>query len=125
MDSERIIEEKMASLRKEISALHDLKNKAYEERNELVQLLAATYSANGLGISGIRWGTEESLWPVVFIELASGEISFHIPSEEILPPFKDRVVEKPYIEYDDSTKRERIHEAIRQLVKHTTAHASK
>lgn len=43
MDSERIIEEKMASLRKEISALRDLKNKAYEERNELVQLLAATY----------------------------------------------------------------------------------
>lgn len=53
-------------------------NGAYTERNMCISLIVRMAIAQGLK-TGVRPDTE---WPVVFVELPSGQVSWHIPSEE-------------------------------------------
>lgn len=51
--------------------------KDYDRRNDAV--IEALYHARSAGIAaGIRFDPKESEWPVVFIELETGQVSWHI-----------------------------------------------
>lgn len=53
----------------------------YARRNELV--IEALYVADRIGLSaGVRLDPEQPAWPVVFIELPDGQVSWHLPEYE-------------------------------------------
>lgn len=67
-----------------ITALNLIKkyDNDYEKRYDLV--LQALYMSNELGYeSGIRIDANEPKWPVVYIELPTGQISWHMPQHSI------------------------------------------
>lgn len=50
----------------------------YEFRTRLVFLALAQAQAAGL-LAGVRLDPEEPEWPVVYIELPTGQVSWHVP----------------------------------------------
>lgn len=63
-------------------ALEDIKKaevlKDYKARN--LKVYAALWLAQDSGLeAGIRLDSKESDWPVVFIELPTGQVSWHVP----------------------------------------------
>lgn len=52
----------------------------YEDRNVLVLLCAKLAAMAGLPV-GVRSDAQAPGWPVVFIELPSGQVSWHIPAD--------------------------------------------
>ena len=71
-----------------MSKLHDQKNSAYEERNKCIALIARM--AIGMGLSAGRALHEDGdeVWAsdwknVIFIDLPSGQVSWHIHDSEV------------------------------------------
>lgn len=56
---------------------------AYFDRSQAVQLLARMAHALGYRV-GLRRDPEEPDWPVLFIELASGQVSWHLKADEVV-----------------------------------------
>ncbi len=56
---------------------------AYFDRNQVVQLLARFAIAEGLPC-GIWSDPDEPDWPVIMIDLESGQVSWHIKPDELI-----------------------------------------
>jgi hypothetical protein len=73
---------------KEIEAMirrayrEEINDKIYSERNMCVALIMRMALALGLN-AGIGIDSDESEWKVAFIDLPSGQVSWHIPQNEI------------------------------------------
>lgn len=59
----------------------DLINSIYTERNQCISLIVRMAQALGLPI-GTKIDAESS-WPIVFVDLPSGQVSWHIPIDEL------------------------------------------
>jgi hypothetical protein len=59
---------------------HDLQ-KNYEQRNALAFATVGLCAAEGLKV-GIRVDPENPQWPVLYVELPTGQISWHLPAHE-------------------------------------------
>jgi len=58
-------------------------DEVYEDRNLLVQLVARL--AGQLGIrTGIGVDEKEPEWPVIYVDLPTGQVSWHVPRDELL-----------------------------------------
>ncbi len=78
-------------------------DEAYLDRNLAVQVLAVL--ARQLGYqAGIR--NREDEWPILYVELPTGQVSWHIPKEEIAAYFPDYPGE--WDGHDLKEKRDRI-----------------
>lgn len=65
----------------------------YENRNGMV--IDALGYARYIGISaGIRIDPDEPEWPVVFIELPTGQVSWHVPQHDV--PWDGHTTEEKY-----------------------------
>lgn len=80
----------------------------YEERNHLMFLAAALADQQGYE-TGIRKSDDKDAdeWPVLYVELPTGEVANHIPRKE-MPKNRFDVRAKPYEPYDLKTKHARI-----------------
>jgi hypothetical protein len=61
----------------------DTLEEAYYDRNQAVMLAAKLAQMQGYD-TGWRVDPDEPHWPILFIELPSGQVSWHIPMEEAL-----------------------------------------
>ncbi len=59
------------------------KDDVYRDRNLLAQLAAVLAQRCGLHV-GTGVDAEEPDWPVIYIDLPSGQVSWHIPSAELV-----------------------------------------
>ena len=76
---------------------------AYLDRNLAVQVIAVM--ANRLGYyMGIRNRNDE--WPILYIDLPTGQVSWHLPSNELVGNFPDYTGE--WDGHDVMEKRRRI-----------------
>lgn len=55
---------------------------AYFDRNQAVQVLAAMAMALGHRV-GLKADPEEPAWPVLYVDLPTGQVSWHLPIEEV------------------------------------------
>lgn len=67
-----------------LKLIYDLEQaEEYKKRNEWV--FNCMNSAIAIGYSaGIRIDPQEPEWPVVFIELPTGQVSWHVPQHEVV-----------------------------------------
>lgn len=62
----------------------DMLNEVYADRNRLAQLLA--YLAEKCGyVAGIEAVPDDPDWPVLYIDLPTGQVSWHIPRADLWP----------------------------------------
>lgn len=69
-------------------------SKVYRERNIAVALAARLALELGYSVA-IHTSDDDPEWPVVFIDLPTGQVSWHIPYDEVLeyfPPLAEMVV---------------------------------
>ncbi len=55
----------------------------YKDRNLLAQLAAVLAQRAGLCV-GIGVDAEEPDWPVIYIDLPTGQVSWHVPKDELV-----------------------------------------
>lgn len=82
----------------EIQQLRVQKDEACKQRNRLAAMLARLFPS-------YLKTTDDTDWPVIYITLPTGQISFHIPEEEVMqfmPLHKN-----PVIEFDGHTDEEK------------------
>lgn len=65
-------------------------NKVYTERNACVGMALVMAKKLGYRI-GIK--TEDPEWPIIFIDLPTGQVSWHIAKNDLIGYFPDRIVE--------------------------------
>lgn len=65
-----------ARLRAELAAMNSVKNNAYRERNRVVAALAKLFP------SGVAVDPSEPDWPVLYIDLPDGQVSWHFQRSE-------------------------------------------
>ncbi len=58
-------------------------DEAYLDRNQAVQLLARAAQSLGWQM-GVRIDPDEPGWPVLMIDLPSGQVSWHIKADELV-----------------------------------------
>lgn len=74
----------------------------YDERNRAI--VTAVLLAWGLGLpAGFRIDPNEPEWPVAFIELPTGQISWHLP--QYPTPWDGHSTEEKYRRIDEFTKK--------------------
>ena len=61
-------------------------DEAYVDRNLAVQVLAVLARQQGYQV-GIR--NREDDWPILYVDLPTGQVSWHIPKDEIAALFPD------------------------------------
>ena len=61
-------------------------DQAYHDRNLVVQLAAKLAIQCGLK-AGIR--ERQGQWPILYIDLPTGQVSWHIPADELIPGLPD------------------------------------
>src|SRR5512141_2646258 len=71
---------------------------SYDIRNKLIYSAFAMASAIGLEV-GIRHDPEEPEWPVIFIELPTGQVSWHVPQH--INAWDNHSTEEKYIRVHD------------------------
>ncbi len=107
-------------LQQAIDAMSDHLNAVYTERNTCVALLLGMALALGLtaGI-GIDEQAEEGWQDVVFLDLPTGQVSWHIPRKELDVLFPNAVTgySTPWDGHDTFTKYARVCDYAQQLVK--------
>jgi hypothetical protein len=83
---------------------------AYLDRNLAVQVIAVM--ANRLGYHmGIRNRNDE--WPILYIDLPTGQVSWHLPSQELIGNFPDYMGE--WDGHDVVEKRDRLRKFVEVL----------
>lgn len=109
MDSAKRIQ----TLVDEVAALTKTKNEAYTERNLCVAALARMAQANDLKVGVGLHDAADKLWDhawrfIIFIELPTGQVSWHFHQDE-LPLFKDfATYEAPYDGHSTPEKYNRL-----------------
>ena len=58
-------------------------NDAYFDRNQAVQVMAKLAGQLGYKV-GLRVDPAEPDWPVLMIDLPSGQVGYHLPREEVI-----------------------------------------
>lgn len=64
---------------------------AYYDRNLVVQALVTLACEAGY-LVGMRIDPDEPDWPILFIELDNGQVSWHVPKAELLCSFPDNCI---------------------------------
>jgi hypothetical protein len=81
----------------------------YEDRNLLAQLAAALAQMLGLA-SGVGTDPNEPDWPVIYLDLPTGQVSWHIPQHELVAHLE------PYLRdwdgHSSADKRDRIRQFL-------------
>lgn len=93
---------------------HAAKNVAYFERNLIAQLAAAL----AMELDYPVWiGIDESEpeWPVLFIELPTGQVSWHLPKSELHQGVFVEFGKRRWDGHTTDTKHERIKDFLRLL----------
>lgn len=78
---------------------------AYYDRNLVVQALAKLAILAGYTV-GIKIDPEEPNWPILFMDLGTGQMSWHLPKDEALRSFP--VYNQPWDHHDLEEKRARL-----------------
>jgi len=68
------------------------KGEVYADRNLLAQLAAALAQRCGFRV-GVGVDDAEPDWPLIYIDLPSGQVSWHVPKAELvvqLDPYKEK-----------------------------------
>ncbi len=86
----------------------DSKEDCYKDRNLLVQLCGKLAAICDLNM-GVKFGKE---WSVLYIELPSGQVSWHVPTSDFVSEFPD--YSPDWDGHDLELKRERIIDFIRK-----------
>lgn len=93
----------------------------YKDRNLLVQLAAFLAievedwadSVVGYGV-GVGDDPSEPGWPVVYIETPEGQLSWHVPKEEVILPDQCRADKPEWDGHTTEEKQERIRRLLRE-----------
>jgi hypothetical protein len=85
-------------------------DEAYVDRNLGVQVLALLAMRQGYRI-GIR--NREDDWPILYVDLPTGQVSWHIPKDEIVAFFPDYPGE--WDSHDLKEKRDRLRRFLEVL----------
>jgi len=78
---------------------------AYFDRNQAVMALARLALMNGYDV-GIQTDPDEPGWPVLLIDLPTGQVSWHLPETELCGEWPDYT--KPWDGHDSELKRRRM-----------------
>ena len=85
---------------------------AYLDRNMAVQALALLAQQVGYTV-GIKEDPEEPEWPILFIDLPTGQVSWHLPRHQIIPLWPYLwTYDKEWDGHDLEEKRIRLHKFI-------------
>jgi hypothetical protein len=87
---------------------------AYIDRNLAVQLLAKLAEEKGYAV-GLRKDPEEPEWPVLMIDLPTGQVSWHLPAAEVVGKWSE------YPDGWDGHTTEEKRERIRRFVENHQA----
>ena len=61
----------------------DTLQEAYRDRNLAVMALAQICLDNGFKV-GLNLNLDDPKWPILFIDLPDGQVSWHLPKDEII-----------------------------------------
>ena len=90
-------------------------DEAYLDRNLAVQVLARMAKELHYRV-GIR--DEDTEWPVIYIELPTGQVSWHIPAKELVGDFMETVLQ--WDGHDVEIKRQRLVDYVQEKHKLVT-----
>ena len=85
-------------------------DQAYFDRNLVVQLAAKLAIQCGLK-AGIR--ERHGQWPILYIDLPTGQVSWHIPADELIPGLPD--FPDSWDGHDLKTKRNRLIDFVESM----------
>ena len=85
-------------------------DQAYHDRNLVVQLAAKLAIQCGLK-AGIR--ERQGQWPILYIDLPTGQVSWHIPKDELIPGLPD--FPDSWDGHDLKTKRNRLIDFVESM----------
>ena len=95
-------------------------DEAYLDRNLAVQVLARMAKELHYRV-GIK--DEDTEWPIIYIELPTGQVSWHIPAKELVGDFMETVLQ--WDGHDVGIKRQRLVDYIQEKHKQVTHQARK
>ena len=78
---------------------------AYYDRNQTVQAMAKMAQQLGMKV-GLRQDTDAPGWPVLMIDLPTGQVGYHLPDEEVVGDWPE--YEKEWDGHSLVEKRERV-----------------
>ena len=87
----------------------DTLSEAYFDRNQAAMALAKLAQAQGMTV-GLRIDPNEPEWPVLFVFLPTGQVSWHLPKDEVVGQFPE--YEQEWDRHDLEVKRNRMEEFI-------------
>jgi len=85
-------------------------DEAYLDRNLAVQVMAKMALQLGCRV-GVREREEE--WPILYIDLPTGQVSWHIPKDELIPGLPD--FPDSWDGHDLKTKRKRLIDFVESM----------
>lgn len=92
-----------------LDAAYERINLTYTERNKVVALAAELALACGLEAGlGRDWLAEEGWQHVIYIDLPHGQVSWHLPDEELFFTRRLPLYRKPYDGHHQEEKYERV-----------------
>ena len=83
----------------------DTLGEAYFDRNQAAMALAKLAQAQGMKV-GLRVDHKEPDWPVLMVDLPTGQVSWHLPKDEVVGQFPEYIQE--WDGHDLETKRQRM-----------------
>ena len=83
----------------------DSMGEAYFDRNQAAQALAKLAQAQGMTV-GVKKNEEDPEWPILFIDLPTGQVSWHLTADEVVVKFPE--YEGEWDGHDLDVKRQRV-----------------
>ncbi len=83
----------------------DSLGEAYFDRNQAAMALAKLAQAQGWKV-GLRVDQKEPDWPVLMIDLPTGQVSWHLPKDEVIGQFPE--YDRSWDGHDLDMKRKRM-----------------
>lgn len=87
----------------------DSLGEAYFDRNQAAMALAKLAQVQGMKV-GLRIDPKEPDWPVLMIDLPTGQVSWHLPKNEVVGQFQE--YDQPWDGHDLDVKRKRMKDYI-------------
>ena len=81
------------------------KDDAYFDRNQAVQVMAKMARQLGMKI-GLRQDTDKPDWPVLMIDLPTGQVGYHLPRDQVIGEWPE--YEKEWDGHSLADKRKRM-----------------
>ena len=86
---------------------------AYRDRNQAVMALAKLAVRQGY-LVGLRYDPQEPDWPVMMIDLPTGQIGWHLPKDQIIGQWPE--YGKPWDGHSLAEKRRRLDRFIKETI---------